>query len=104
MLMKNRSDVARPKRWLRKTALYSFGNPLNASMPAIQKIIPGLKETKKDLLWGKTQDSIGYINVYQLNNEELPGVFDFAIQQLAETWALILDLPQVWDGCMLDVR
>jgi len=66
--------------------------PLNGSFKACSRMVSGLKDTKKDLAWGRTTDGIGYVNVYSLSNSELPATFDAVLEELAETWALVVDL------------
>lgn len=66
--------------------------PLNASIDACRAIVGGLTDTKHDILWGRTDDGIGYVNVHQLNDEVSPKTFDDVLEQLADTWALVVDL------------
>jgi hypothetical protein len=72
--------------------VYKRSRPLNASWKAIESTIPGFTDTRRNLAWGRTGDGIGYVNVYALGSQELPGAFDAALDQLADTWGLILDL------------
>jgi C-terminal processing protease CtpA/Prc len=51
-----------------------------------------LAQEGRDLTWGRTADGIGYVNVWRLTNEKLPGMFDAALEALSDTWGLILDL------------
>ncbi|MCI0631583.1 MAG: S41 family peptidase [Phycisphaerales bacterium] len=71
---------------------YNRPRPLNASWQALPRLIGGLTDTKQDISWGRTDDAIGYINVYALNRREVPSVFDDVLEQLAETWGLVIDL------------
>lgn len=72
--------------------VFARDRPLNGNFQAIQKAIPGLQDTKRDLAWGRTSDGIGYINIYNLGNQELPAAFDQALEQLADTWGMVVDL------------
>lgn len=71
---------------------FTRDRPLNASFRATTGLVGELNDTKKQLLWAKTEDGIGYINVTGLGNQELPQVFDEALNNLGNTWALIVDL------------
>lgn len=66
--------------------------PLNASFRAGPNLIGEMTDTKKQLIWAKTSDGIGYINVTGLGNADLPRLFDLTLQRLATTWAIIIDL------------
>lgn len=65
---------------------------LNGNFGAAQKLIGTLKQPGRDLLWGRTDDGLGYINITGLSNEQLPKLFDDALAQLADTRGLIIDL------------
>ncbi|RJP32178.1 MAG: hypothetical protein C4547_14245 [Phycisphaerales bacterium] len=65
---------------------------LNASWKAIQASIPDVSNTGKEIAWGRTADGIGYMNVYGMSSLELPDEFDHALEKLADTWALIIDV------------
>lgn len=66
--------------------------PLNASWKACAATIGKVEDTEKDLAWGRTQDGIGYANVYALSKKELVDAFDAALESLADTTGLVLDL------------
>lgn len=65
---------------------------LNASFPALSKMIQGMKERGKDMAGGRTDDGIGYLNVFRLSDSSLPNDFDAALATFADTWALVVDL------------
>jgi len=71
---------------------YDRPRPLNASWPAIGRLLPNLVETKQDIAWARTDDGIGYINVYRLGYGKLPEFFDEVLEKLADTWGLVIDL------------
>jgi carboxyl-terminal processing protease len=71
---------------------YNRPRPLNANWDALKAAVPDLKETKQDLAWGRTADNIGYINVYRLGYGRLAKAFDEVLENLSDTWALIIDL------------
>ncbi|MCZ6597375.1 MAG: S41 family peptidase [Planctomycetota bacterium] len=66
--------------------------PLNGSWRATHAILGGTTEVGDDLVWGRTEDGIGYLNVHALNDEGLSAHADAALEELAGTWALIVDL------------
>jgi len=70
---------------------YSRPRPLNASYAAVQRAVP-LQETRHDHRWGRTEDGIGYVVIYQLNDRELGSSFDHTLEQLADCWSLVVDL------------
>ncbi len=71
---------------------YTRKRPMNANWRGATKVIGGVQQTKHDLVWGRTADGIGYVNVYGLSDQEAPRVFDEALEKLSDTWALVLDL------------
>ncbi len=64
----------------------------NANWRAAADLIGRITETPNDLVWGRTDDGIGYVNVHRLNSRELPKTFDSVLDKLADTRGLILDL------------
>ena len=66
--------------------------PLNASWNGSKSLVGGFQETKKDLVWARTSDGLGYLNVYELNDQGLPEAFDLALEQLADTHGSVIDL------------
>ncbi|MBI5863487.1 MAG: S41 family peptidase [Planctomycetes bacterium] len=66
--------------------------PLNASFDGSAKLVGGFKEKQTDMAWARTPDDIGYINIYRLADKDLPKQVDQALESLADTWALIIDL------------
>ena len=71
---------------------YSRPRPLNGNFHACTALLSGLRRTKRDMAWARTNDDIGYVNVYQLSDQKLPDAFDDALGRPADTWALVLDL------------
>lgn len=71
---------------------YTRPRPLNANWNASSAVIGGITDTRQDLAWGKTGDGIGYVNIYNLGNQQLPKAFDEVLERLSETWALVVDL------------
>ncbi len=66
--------------------------PLNASWSAIQHRLGKLNRAASDVNWAKTTDGIGYLNVGALSSPAQADTFDAVLDQLGDTWALILDL------------
>lgn len=66
--------------------------PLNGNFRACGLLVGGLKDTKQDLAWGQTEDGVGYVNVYGLSKTDLPATFDRVLEELGDTWALVVDL------------
>lgn len=73
---------------------YTRERPFNASWSAIAKMFPGIEgqDKRRELGYGRTAEGIGYINILGLNNIELADAFDEALEKLADTWGLVLDL------------
>ena len=71
---------------------YSRYRPLNANWKARATLIGRITSTGHDLDWGRTNDGIGYINIYSLSDAALPEVFDDVLGQMADTKGIILDL------------
>jgi carboxyl-terminal processing protease len=71
---------------------YNRPRPGNASFDGTLSQVGGIKQRHQDMLWGRTDDGIGYVNIFRLNDADLPKDFDRALDALADTWALIVDL------------
>ena len=71
---------------------YNRPRPLNANWRSLEKYIPDLKQIRQDIAWGRPADGIGYINIFRLGHDDLPEAFDRLLDQLSESWALIIDL------------
>lgn len=71
---------------------YNRQRPLNASFEATKKAVGGLTDTKHDILWGRTKDKLGYVNVTALEDADLPRTFDDVLEQLGDTVGLVIDL------------
>ena len=66
--------------------------PLNGSWKGSEKVIGGFTDAHHGLFWGRTPDGIGYLNVSQLEDQELPAAFDATLDALADTFGLVVDL------------
>lgn len=71
---------------------YNRPRAVNGSWKAASSLIGPMTDTKHDLLWSKTSDGIGYVNVHELGDAELTNVFDSALDALGGTWGMIVDL------------
>ena len=71
---------------------YSRPRMLNGFWPALDGKIDGFTNTSQGFAWGRTPDGIGYVNIYRLGSGGLPKAFDTVLEQLADTWGLIIDL------------
>lgn len=49
-------------------------------------------EQRSGLAFGRTEDGLGYINVFNLSTEGLDGTFDEVLEELGDTTGLVLDL------------
>lgn len=72
--------------------VYNRPRPLNASWNACRTLVGTLQTPRGDLAWTKTDDGIGYVNIFRLNDRDLPRSFDDVLDKLAAAWAIILDL------------
>ena len=64
----------------------------NGNWRAAEKLVGTLNDTQHDLVWARSEDRIGYLNVHSLSESELTRVFDEALEQLGDTWGLVIDL------------
>jgi carboxyl-terminal processing protease len=71
---------------------YSRPRPLNANWQALVTKITGFTDLPQGLAWGRTEDGIGYVNIYRLGNGGLPRAFDDVLDKLGATWGLVFDL------------
>lgn len=83
---------------------YTRERPFNMNTQAVRPNFPDIQDNRQQLAWGRTADGIGYINVYGLGDKELPRAFDAALEQLGETWSLIIDLRMNGGGDELLAR
>lgn len=79
---------------VRSEMIPGYGRPrtLNANWQALGKMIEGFTDRPQGLAWGRTADGVGYVNIYRLGSGGLPKAFDEVLDQLADTWALVIDL------------
>ena len=67
--------------------------PYNGNWKATQALLGGdVTDTKQDLAWALTKDGIGYIDVQRLEDRRVVAAFDQALESLATTWGLVVDL------------
>ncbi len=71
---------------------YAPDRPLNASWKGSEKLIGAFNDTQHEIVWGRSSDGIGYVSVTGLTDKELGGAFDAALEKLADTWSLVVDL------------
>jgi hypothetical protein len=81
--------------WVGEDAVptYFRSRTYNGNWQATQALLGGkVNDTGQDLLWARTKDDIGYINVAKLEDRRVVAAFDQALEQLATTWGLVVDL------------
>lgn len=66
--------------------------PLNASWAGSEKLTGPFVNTRRGLAWARTKDDLGYLNVYALSDWNLQCEFDQALESLADSWGLVIDL------------
>ena len=71
---------------------YSRERPLNAHWDATMRTCRADQRAGDNLRWGRTEDGIGYVAVTALNDAEIGKHFDAVLEELGDTYALILDL------------
>jgi len=71
---------------------YRRFRPLNANWSASQHMVGGVGEGQHGVSTGRTADGIGYVNVAALEDARCAAAFDDALQELEDTWGLVLDL------------
>jgi Peptidase family S41/Tricorn protease C1 domain len=71
---------------------YNRHRSLNANWKAASNIIGRITNTRKDLAWAISSESIGYINIYSLSNQRLPQLFEKTLEKMSDTKGLIIDL------------
>lgn len=74
--------------------LPGFSRPrmLNANWHATAAAVGEIHDAGADLSVGRTSDGIGYLNIYRLSADTLPDSVDRALEKLADSWALVIDL------------
>ena len=71
---------------------YRRERPLNGSWKGSQAEVGGWTETKHGVTFARTSDKVAYVNVYALEDAELPRAFDETLEKMADTTGLVLDL------------
>jgi C-terminal processing protease CtpA/Prc len=72
---------------------YFRSRTYNGNWQATQALLGGkVEDTGQDLVWARTKDDIGYVAVQALTDRRVVAAFDQALEQLATTWALVVDL------------
>ncbi len=71
---------------------YQRERPQNGSWEGSLGQLASSTEAGDNLTYGRTSDGIGYLNVSGLSDEKLPAQVDAALDELADTWALVVDL------------
>ncbi len=72
--------------------VYRRHRRLNANWNAVEFMLGGFERHENSLAWGRSEDGIGYVNVYALNDRRTAATFDLALELLADTWGLVVDL------------
>lgn len=65
---------------------------LNANYRWLKGQLQGMEELENKVTWGRADDDIGYITVWNLQADGLVQAFDSALDSLADTKGLIVDL------------
>ncbi len=71
---------------------YERERPLNGSWKGSLGQLASSTQACANLVYGRTSDGIGYLNVSGLSDEKLPAQADLALESLLDTWALVVDL------------
>ena len=71
---------------------YNRARMLNANSKARESLIGEISSTDHGLMWGKTDDGIGYISINRLTDTTLPEDFDEVLEKMDDTKGLIIDL------------
>lgn len=66
--------------------------PQNGVPDAADKLIGALNDKDSDVRWARTEDGLGFLQINSVGAEELVERVDAALEQLAGTWGLILDI------------
>ena len=72
--------------------VYDRKRPQNASWRALEHVFPKLDGNVRSVLWGRTNDNIGYVAVNALRDGGVARSFDQALESLADTWGMVIDL------------
>lgn len=71
---------------------FSRPRPLNANFDGSKATVGALTKGGSNLWFGRTDDDVGYLNVHGLSDRGLVDQVDAALEELGDTWALVLDL------------
>lgn len=67
--------------------------PQNGVMISAKALVGELHDLAgTDVRWARTPDGIGYVQVNGVGSDAVPGAVDVALDSLADTWGLVLDL------------
>lgn len=71
---------------------YQRDRPLNGNYEATIAALAKTTRAGDNLVWGRTEDNIGYLGVHGLNDENLGTQVDAALEGLKDTRGMIVDL------------
>lgn len=71
---------------------YMRERPINGNWIATQARLSESERLGNDLVWGRTNNNIGYLGVHGLGDQNLPEHVDAALEKLRGTDAMIVDL------------
>lgn len=66
--------------------------PQNGVMSAAKAVVGELHELSPEVSWARAKDGVGYLQVNGVGGEGVTTAVDAALEQLADTWGLVLDL------------
>lgn len=72
--------------------VFNRPRPGNANPKAAASILGGLKKAGQRVEWTVTEDKIGYIAVYSLNDPEIPKQVDQVLESMANTRGIVFDV------------
>lgn len=64
----------------------------NMSWNATKALVGAVAEPTHEVAWGRTKDGIGYVGLFGLSDKEVATTVDRALDELGDTWGLIVDL------------
>jgi C-terminal processing protease CtpA/Prc len=76
----------------RSVPVFNRPRKTNANPWAYGSLIGEINESDRRLAWGQTKDKIGFIAIHEWSGEDLPDLFDKALEEMRDTRGLVIDV------------
>jgi len=71
---------------------YARFRPQNGAIDGAERWFGELHDKDSEVRWARSDDGIGYLQLNGVGDEDVPQRVDAALEKLADTWALVIDI------------